>query len=380
MASSHSNEKNGNAQPDNRLLLAFELSNTKWRLVFSNGERFRHRTIQAADKEALDREIMAANRKFGLGEDVSILSCFEAGRDGFWLHRYLTRIGIENIVVDSCSIEVNRRAKRAKTDRIDGNSLIRMLIRYYAGEKKIWSVVRVPSVEEEDLRQLHRELEGLIRERTKLGNRIKALLVAQGIRLTLKEGFLVRLGDSVTGDGRPLPPELKSRIGREYERYLRADTLVKALRKTQRDRIKGAKSTALQKVEGLMKLRGVGQRSAWVFVMEFFGWRQFKNRRQIASLAGLAPTPYASGDMMLEQGVSKAGNRRIRSMMVEISWLWLKFQPESKLSKWYFERFHDGGRRMRRVGIVALSRKLLIAFWEYLEKGKVPEGARLKPV
>jgi len=255
-----------------------------------------------------------------------------------------------------------------------------MLIRYYAGEKKVWGVVRVPSVEEEDLRQLHRELEGLIRERTKLGNRIKALLVAQGIRLSLKEGFLPRLEDCVTGDGRRLPSELRSRIEREYERYLRADTLIKALRKTQRDRIKQAKTAALQKIDGLMKLKGVGQRSAWVFVMEFFGWRNFKNRRQIASLAGLAPTPYASGDMILEQGVSKAGNRRIRSLMVEISWLWLKFQPESKLSQWYFERFADGGRRMRRVGIVALSRKLLIAFWEYLEKGKVPEGARLKPI
>jgi len=380
MASANSTDNNGNTQPDNHLLLAFELSNTKWRLVFSDGERFRHKTIQAGDKEALDQEIMAAKQKFGLVSDVTVQSCYEAGRDGFWLHRYLTRIGISNLVVDSCSIEVNRRARRAKTDRIDGNSLIRMLIRYYAGEKKVWGVVRVPSVEEEDLRQLHRELEGLIRERTKLGNRIKALLVAQGIRLSLKEGFLPRLEDCVTGDGRRLPSELRSRIEREYERYLRADTLIKALRKTQRDRIKQAKTAALQKIDGLMKLKGVGQRSAWVFVMEFFGWRNFKNRRQIASLAGLAPTPYASGDMILEQGVSKAGNRRIRSLMVEISWLWLKFQPESKLSQWYFERFADGGRRMRRVGIVALSRKLLIAFWEYLEKGKVPEGARLKPI
>lgn len=368
---------NQNVKYENRLYLAFELSNSKWKLIFSNGERLRHKTINAGDKVALNREIEKAKEKLRFKEDVKILSCYEAGRDGFWIHRYLSNQGIENIVVDSSSIEVNRRKRRAKTDRIDAGALMRMLIRYYAGEKKVWSVVRVPSIEEEDARQLHREIDTLKNERTRHGNRIKGLLVTQGIRLAINSCFIARLEVAVTGDGYSFPPELRDRIKREYERYKIVDTKLKELRKRQLERIKKADTPSHRKIGSLMELCGIGHRSAWVFVMEFLGWRNFKNRREIAALAGLTPTPYQSGEMRREQGISKAGNRRIRALIVEISWLWLRFQPESRLSKWYQERFAKGGKRMRRIGIVALARKLLIALWQFLEKGVIDEGAKV---
>jgi transposase len=361
------------------LYTAFELSNTKWKLAFSNGDKTRQVTIVARGLSQLQREIGKAKKRFRMPEKVRIVSCYEAGRDGFWLHRYLTTHGIENFVVDSSSIEVNRRKRRAKSDRIDAGTLLRMLMRYRGGEKKLWSVVRVPTREQEDARHIHRELETLNKERTSHRSRIRAFLIQHGIQIAnpSRLNFLKTLASLRTWDGRALSSDLKARVVREYERLRVVEEQIKVVHKEQEQRVKTADSASLCKVAALKKLHGIGPRSSWVFAMEFFGWRKFNNRREVAGAAGLTPTPYTSGRTRREQGISKAGNRRIRTMTVEMSWCWLRFQPRSKLSRWFKKRFANGGSRMRRIGIVAMARRLLIDLWRYLEHGTVPEGARL---
>ena len=362
------------------LYIAFELSNSKWKLAFSDGSKIRYKTITAANLAQLQVEIDLAKRKFKMVEDVRVVSCYEAGRDGFWIHRYLESQGIENLVLDSASLEVNRRKRRAKTDRIDVGKLLRMLLRYWGGEKKVWSVVRVPSEQDEDARHLHRSLESLKDERTMHRNRIKGLLVQQGIKVSnpSQKRFLELLETLRTWNGQAVPPELKAQVVREYERLQVVEGQIKALEKEKQERLNNPDTDSLKKVAKLATLYGIGSVSSWTFVMEFFGWRQFQNRREVGGLAGLTPTPYDSGESLREQGISKAGNQRVRALAVEIAWAWLRFQPQSNLSQWYMKRFANGGKRMRRIGIVAMARRLLIDLWRYLEYDKIPEGARLR--
>jgi transposase len=362
------------------LYAAFELSNTTWKLAFSNGEKIRMVTIAARNLRQVQEEIEKAKVRFRIKEKVEVLSCYEAGRDGFWLHRYLLSAGIKNLVVDSSSIEVNRRKRRVKTDRLDAGKLLGMLMRYDGGERLLWSVVNVPSEEDEEARQLHRELEVLKKERTMHRNRIKSFLVQQGIVIKnpSSKKFLVEMESLRTWNGRGLPEDLRVRVMREYGRLQMVEEQIYALKKEQERRLKHAESASLRKVSQLMNLVGIGTNSSWKFVMEFFGWRDFKNGRQIGALSGLTPTPYDSGESQREQGISKEGNRRIRTLAIEIAWAWTRFQPQSKLSRWYMQRFAGGGKRMRRIGIVALARKLLIDLWRYLEYGIIPEGARLR--
>jgi transposase len=237
----------------------------------------------------------------------------------------------------------------------------------------------VPSVTEEDDRRLHRERGRLLKERTQHNNRLLGLLVAQGIRLKVTADFATQLDQVRLWDGRELPADLKAELLREWERYQMVNEQVLALEALQRERVADASGEALALVAQLMQLRGVGWQSAWNLVMEFFGWRTFANRRELAALAGLTPTPYDSGDRQREQGISKAGNRRVRAVMIELAWFWVRYQPQSDLSQWFARRYATGGPRMRRIGIVALARKLLIALWRYLETDLVPAGARLKP-
>lgn len=362
------------------LFLGLELSNTKWKLAFSNGSKNRFVTIDARDLKRFHQEVDESRKRLGLANNGRIMSCYEAGRDGFWIHRFLVDVGIENIVVDSASIEVNRRQRRAKTDRLDAGKLVSMLIRYHGGEKKLWAVVRVPSVADEDARQLHRELKVLKHEKTMHCSRISGLLVQQGINIKnpCRRKLSKILSSVRCWDGQPVPVELHVRIDRELERLQMVTEQIKFLEKERVMRLKDAKTINLQQIVKLQRLRGIGPQSSWLFVMEFFGWRQFRNRREIAALSGLAPTPYDSGSRTRDQGISKAGNPRVRAMSIEIAWSWLRFQPESKLSRWFDERFAAGGKRMRRIGIVAVARRLLIDLWRYLEKDIMPEGAVLK--
>jgi len=362
------------------LYLAFELGNEKWKLGFTIGlgQRPRERTSDAGDLPALQAEIRLAKKRFGLPHTARVLSCYEAGRDGFWLHRYLLARGVENLVVDASSIEVPRRAKRAKTDRLDLGKLLTMLIRFDCGEKKVWSVVHVPSLEAEDKRHLHRELATLKTDRTRHINRIKGLLVGQGVRIPVKADFLERLESIRLWNGSPLPAGLRSRLEREYAGLQFVAQQIKELEAERKELIRTSTDPSVEKVRQLLRLRGIGDNSAWLYVMEFFGWRSFRNRREVGALAGLTPTPHQSGDESREQGISKAGNRPVRAMAIEIAWGWLRHQPHSDLSRWFQQRFGHGSKRMRKIGIVALARKLLVALWRYLEYGEIPAGAQLK--
>jgi transposase len=364
------------------LFMALELSNTEWRLGFTIGlgQPPRLRKLEAHDLEGLMAEIERSKKRFGLPADAPVMSCYEAGRDGFWLHRFLIAQGVRNHVVDSASIEVNRRKRRAKTDRIDVGKLLTMLIRAAQGESKVWSVVNPPSPQEEDQRQLHRDLMALKRERTHHINRLKGLLVSQGVKMAIKTDFLTQLQTVRLWDGRGLGCGLQDRLEREYQRYQLVQEQIRQIDQIRREAIRYGDTPALEQVRQLLRLKGIGINSAWVYVMEFFAWRNFHNRRELGALAGLAPTPYQSGDSGREQGISKAGNRPVRAMAIEIAWAWVRHQPESALSLWYQKRFGHGNSRMRRIGIVALARKLLIALWRYLEFGVLPEGALLKEV
>jgi transposase len=362
------------------LYLAFELGNIEWELGFTIGlgQSPRRRTIRAGDLEALQREIGLAKKRFSLPEGTKVLSCYEAGRDGFWLHRYLVSQAVENLVVDSASIEVNRRAKRAKTDRLDVEKLVTMLIRYDSGEQKVWCVVHVPSVEAEDNRHLHRALKTFKSDRTRHVNRLKGLLVGQGVRLPVSANFLERVDRVRLWNGTPIPLGLQSRLQREFAGFQFVDGQIKALEAERRELLRTSEEPSVEQVRRLLRLRGIGENSAWLFVMEFFAWREFRTRRQVGGLAGLTPTPYQSSEQSREQGISKAGNSPVRSIAIEIAWGWLRHQPDSELTLWFQKRFGHGSKRLRKIGIVAVARKLLIALWRYLEYGEIPAGAQLK--
>jgi transposase len=361
------------------LYLAMELSNSKWKLFFSNGDKIRSKSIAARDLAALSKEIKIAKERLKLSETAPVTSCHEAGRDGFWIHRYLTAMGVDNMVVDAGSIEVDRRMRRPKTDRIDGKKLLRKLIGYCGGDRKVWSVVQVPSREQEDARRVHRELERLKKERGGHRNRIRSLLVLHGIARVSWRGFLPWLLQVRCFDGQELPPEIRSEVAREYERLQIVEQQIKGIEKRQCDEVAAMATEPMRKVAQLVTLNGIGQRSSWVFVMEFFGWRQFSNRGEVGAASGLCPTPFASGEMDRQLGIGKGGNHRVRSLATEIAWCWIRYQPRSKLTRWFQKRFAGGGKRMRRIGIVAVARQLLIDLWRFLEDGRIPEGAQYNP-
>lgn len=364
------------------LYLAFELSQNQWKLGFTIGigQTPRIRTITARDLTALKWEIQQADQRFHIPENTPVMSCYEAGRDGFWLHRYLIDQDICNLIVDSASIEINRRMKRAKTDCLDVAKLLSMLIRYHQGERKVWRTVTVPSEDTEDGRQFHRELAELKVERTSHTNRIKGLLSGQGVCMSIESDFLNSLEAVRLWNGAPLPNGLHSRLEREFNRIEFLNQQIKNLEAERRKTIRTSQLPPVIQIRQLLRLKGIGINSAWLFVMEFFSWRAFRNRREIGALAGLTPTPFQSGGTSHEQGISKAGNRHIRAIAIEIAWCWLRFQPNSKLSLWYQQRFAQGSSRVRRIGIVALARKLLIELWRYLETGIPPEGAVVQPL
>jgi transposase len=363
------------------LSVSLELSKRSWKLAFSDGSARRPRvvTVPARDWERFAGETEKAKKRLGLPSDSPVRSCYEAGRDGFWIHRSLVSRGIDSLVVDPASIEVNRRYRRAKTDRLDAEKLVTQLIRHHRGEK-VWSVVRVPEVRDEDARHLHRELAVLRSERGKHRMRIQSLLFTHGIDLKVGRRFLEILPGLRQWDGKPLPPSLHARLVREHERLRVVEDQIRELEKERRDLLQTSRATSVEKARLMAQLCGVGTRSSWMFAMELFGWRQYRNRREVAGSVGLTPTPYQSGDSPREQGISKAGNPRVRTMLVEIAWSWLRYQPQSKLSLWYQRRFGPGNARQRRVGIVALARRLLIDLWRLVEFGVVPEGARFKTV
>ena len=371
---------NDSSTPQAVLYMALELGEKTWKVGFTTGlgQPPRQREIAGRAVVLLEEEIRGAKERFGLAAETPVVSCYEAGRDGFWLHRWLGSIGVQSAVVDSSSIQVDRRQRRAKTDRLDLKRLLTMLVRYHQGERDVWRVVRVPSVEQEDARQLHRELQTLRGEQTSHSNRIKGLLSSCGVTLEVDRHLPKRLKELRLWDDSALPRDLHQRLLREFERMQVVNRQIRQLEKERARRIRrDEKDPAVAQVRKLMGLKGIGVNSAWLYVREVFGWREIKNRRQVGAIVGLVGSPYRSGDVNHEQGISKAGNRRMRAMAVEIAWGWLRFQPNSALSRWYERRFGQGGKRLRRIGIVALARKLLVALWKYLETGVPPADAEL---
>jgi transposase len=360
------------------LYVAFELGWDKWKLAFATalGDNARQRNVTARCTEAVLGEIAKAKAKFGLPADAPVVCCYEAGRDGHWLHRFLTANGVTCHEVDSSSIEVDRRKRRAKTDRLDAEQLLRMLIRYENGERKVWRVVHVPSLEDETRRHLHRELEDWKDQRRQHSNRIKGLLATLGRDLEVDQDFPRLLAELRHWDGSRLGEEWTGRLLRQYEGWQFAERKVRDLENERRRQVRTGTAPWLEKVRRLLSLKGIGANSAWLFVAEVFGWRKIRSAKEIGSLAGLTPTPYTSGKSSREQGISKAGNRRLRAMAVEIAWCWVRYQPQSVLTQWFLTRFGNGP-RLRKIGIVALARKLLVALWKYLEHGEIPRGAAL---
>ena len=362
------------------LYIALELGWDKWLIACATqaAEKPRFRSVPARDLDSLRQEISKAKERFRLPADAPVCTCFEAGRDGFWLHRALTSMGIVNVVVDSGAIEVNRRRKHVKSDPVDAGKLLNLLCRYHGGERKVWSVVNVPSVEDEDRRQLHRSLKDLQRQQTECSNRIKGLLASQGLDAAVDAKFRTRLTQLRDWAGQPVPASLQQRILQEYAVWETLHRQVRDAANEQERQLREGKDAYLDQVRRLMGLRAIGVRSAWILVSELFAWRQIKNGKELGALVGLTPTPYDSGKSEREQGISKAGNKHVRSLIVEQAWLWLRWQPDSALSQWYDRRFASGNKRARKVGIVALARKLLIALWRYVDRGEWPEGAQEK--
>ena len=364
--------------------VVFELSKSKWLLgvLLPGAAKESRYQIEGGDVKALSGVLARARAKAEeLGKPARILSCYEAGLDGHWLHRWLSQNGVTNYEVDASSIEVSRRARRAKTDRIDLAQLMRTFLAYLRGEPRVCSMVRVPTPEDEDRKRRTRERERLLTERTAHTNRIKGLLHGQGIRdaTPLKPGFLGGLDQVRSGDGRPLSPHLKDEVRREHERLILVHKQIKALEAQNLAAHRApAKGSTEEKVVQLAQLRGIGAVIAQPLVNEAF-YRDFKNRRQVGSCFGLTDTPYNSGSSRRQQGISKAGNHRARKAALELAWLWVKHQPDSALSHWFRTRVGDAKGRIRKIAIVALARKLMVALWRYLETGLIPTGAVMRP-
>ena len=367
-------------------VLAIELSKKSWIVAVNTplSDKISRHTLKPSDgKELLDlceriRTRVAKETK----KRVEMVSCYEAGYDGFWLHRLLQAHDIRNHVIDPASLQVDRRARRAKTDRVDAERLLRSLMAYLRGEPKVWSVVRVPSVAEEDDRRLHRERGRLINERIQHVNRIKGLLAIHGIYdyQPLRRDRIQRLEQLHTADGRTLPPRLEAEILRELQRLEIVIGMIKTI-EAERDAIASANTEtergSVKKIQHLAKIKSIGPEFATTLVGEVF-YRSFDNRKQLASYVGLTPVHFQSGAMSRDQGISKAGNAKARTVMIELAWLWLRHQPDSDLSVWFRDRVGKLKGRIRRITIVAVARRLLIALWRYLETGLVPKGAALK--
>ncbi len=361
-----------------RLLVAMELSLSKWGLAAAvEGQpRKRVKTVAGGDYQALLSAVMEFKLRFKLAADAPVVFCYEAGRDGFYPYRRLTDAGHEVWVIDSASIEVSRHRRNAKSDGIDADKLVELMQRKARGERRALRVVRVPGTAVEDQRQLPRERENLLTEQRRLLNQIESLLFLQGYRdiPVGSRGLRAWLEQP-----RELGPQLRERILREVDRLALVESQLAEVEKRMKAQVHEGQAGHIGEVAlALMRLCGIGLIGAWVLASEVYGWRAFRNRKEVGSVLGLTPTPYSSGNDQHEQGISKAGNKRARSLLVELAWLWLRYQPDSHLSRWFRERFSGGGKRLRRIGIVALARRLAVALWHYTAHGVVPPGALLK--
>jgi transposase len=368
---------------DITLFASLELSKSKWVVTINSpgSEKFSKHIVEGGDGarllDLLSRWRAKAEQRYRVPVKVVVIQ--EAGLDGFWVHRLLLAEGIESHVVDAASIAVDRRHRRAKTDAIDGETLLRTLMAWARGERRVCSMVRAPSPEDEDRRRLTRERGTLLKERIQHTNRIKGLLGGQGVRdyNPLRRDRFERLEALRTGDGRELPAMLKAEIRRELDRIVLVTAQLDAVERARDALIRTDAEERINPAALLLKLKGLGPEFASLLWLESL-FRNFDNRRQVAAYGGLAPSPWQSGGVERDQGISKSGNRRLRKTMIELAWFWLRHQPDSALSRWFRARVGGAKGRIRRIAIVALARKLLVALWRYVTQGVVPEGVVFK--
>jgi len=367
----------------NTLHCALELSKKSWLLAiqFPDREQPSLYPIAGGDAEKLMAKLTQARDRWAKtsGALPMITLCYEVGYDAFWLARCLKARGVECLVIDPGSLQVSRRGRRVKTDRVDVKTLLRTLIAWCRGERHVWSLVRIPSIDEEDLRRSHRERSRLVRERTAHINRIKGLLFAQGIRdINVKSRYkTLAVDELVTGDGHRLPPRLAGEIAREIRRLATVQEQIAEIER-ERDAAPTTCEATERKRDLLSQLKSIGPAISAFLSREVY-YRQFANQRQVGSFLGLTPSPYDSGEEERCQGISRAGSGHARAVMIETAWLWIKHQPKSALSRWFVERTAGQSKRVRKIMIVAVARKLAIALWRYVELGLVPQGAILNP-
>jgi transposase len=365
------------------IFVAIELSQKSWLVTLHSPDRDRisRHKLEGGDHAGLldliEKTRSRAEQK--LGSAVRVASCYEAGYDGFWLHRLLLAAGIMNFVFDAASIPVEQRGRRAKTDRIDGELLLRTLMAHLRGEPRVVRIVKVPSVEQEDARRASRERERLIKEQTAHSNRIKALLRLQGMAVGYprRRDWLNWLAKQRDWQGQPVSPHLLAEVTREHARLMLVRQQLAALEQAEATQACPVPQAMVERRDQLQRLKALGPSFATTLTCELF-YKDFDNRRQVAAYCGLPPSPWRSGGIDREQGISKAGNPRARLKAIELAWLWLRHQPESELSRWFNTRTADAGKRARRIAIVALARKLMVALWRYLTTGLVPAGATMK--
>lgn len=370
-----------------KLYMAMELSKGTWKLGFATELGQKPRIVDVRGQErrhAVLAAIEGAKRRFRLPADAPVVSCYEAGRDGFWIHRWLTSEGVQNLVLEPASLEVDRRRRRAKTDGIDVRKMLRHLIRHNEGDLAM-RIVRVPPAEAEDERLLPRRLKSLKERRTQLTNQIRAVLFQHGIDLNpRRRDFAAKVAEARQWNGEPLLPGVQLELDLLRAQLELIERQIGQLQREHDARLKAgreaapAATPAQKKAALLAELKGIGETGAYVLTTEFFGWRKFDNRKQVGALAGLTGTPFDSGNSDREQGISKSGNKRVRALLVQQAWGWLRWQPTSELSRWFWRHVGQGGSRNKRKAIVALARKLLIALWHFVEHGVVPDGAVLK--
>ncbi len=362
---------------ESRLFVSFELSLKQWQLAMTSGFGVEPwvQGLRAGDLKKLAQLLTRARARFGLPADTPVVSCYEAGRDGFWIHRAVTQMGVTNQVIDSASIEVSRRARRAKTDRLDALKLVRMLVRYWAGERQVWRTVHVPSAADEAARHGSRERTALVKEQTRIVNQIRGWLATWGATVPRRRaGSWWTRVETWCGDALPRP--LQERVARaEARRAVIADQIA-ALDVAQRA------VTATAAIDSpawrLVQLKGVAAATASILLEEGLVWRDFRNRRQVGGILGFTPTPHQSGDVAHDQGISRAGIAPLQAISIQVAWNWLRWQPSSALAQWFERRFAHAGKRARRVGIVAVARRVLVLLWRYATTGAVPAGAQLK--
>jgi len=365
------------------IFVSVELSQKTWLVTLHSPDRDRisRHKLEGGDHVGLLGllESIRTRAALRLGTVPKVVSCYEAGYDGFWLHRLLTAAGINNLVFDPASIAVEQRSRRAKTDRIDGELMLRTLMAHLRGEPRVVRIVRVPSVEQEDARRASRERDRLIKEQTAHTNRIKALLRLQGMAVGYprRGNWLHWLAQQRDWQGQPLSPHVLAEVTREHARLMLVREQLAALEQAQATQATVVPAAMAERRDLLQRLKALGPAFAATLTNEVF-YKDFRNRRQVGAYCGLTPSPWRSGGIDREQGISKAGNPRARLKAIELAWLWLRHQPESELSRWFRTRTASAGKRAKRIAIVALARKLIVALWRYLTTGLIPAGAIMK--